>query len=139
MRLQGGRSGDAVCRRGAALIEMMIAAVLLAVIALGIVSAIGAQGRNAVLLARETRTRLLLEGEIEWLRGRAASQIQPCLSEAFTPALGIPDALAGVSFRRTIAVEDEGRIARVQLAAALSARRVRRRVLVEGVLFLQEQ
>lgn len=139
MRLQGGRSGDGACRRGLMLIELMTATALMAVIVLGILGAIGAQGRNAILLARETRTRLLLEGEMEWLRGRAAAQIQPCLSEAFTPALGVPDALAGVSFRRTIAVEDEGRIARVQLSAALSAGRVRRRVLVEGVLFLQEQ
>ena len=139
MGLQGGRRNDAGRRRGAALIEMVISAVFVTVILLGIASAIAAQSHNAVLLARETRTRLLLEGEMEWLRGRAASEIQPCRDEAFTPALGVPATLADVAFRRTIAVEDGARIARVKLDGELSALGMRRQVVVEGVLFLQEE
>jgi len=125
--------------RGQVLIEMLIGTISIAVIMLSFLTAIVAQNRHAARLARDTRVRLLLEGETERMRGLPASQFQPCEDEPFEPFLGVPDALQGARFHKTVALDGGGRLARVRLRAQFgSEEREGRSIVLEGALYLEE-
>ena len=124
---------------GQVLIEMVIGTLSIAVILMGLLTAIVAQNRHAARLACDTRVRLLLEGEMERMRGLGASQFHPCEDEPLEPFLGVPDALRDTRFYKTVVLDGEGRLARVRLRAQFGSKeREGRSVVLEGALYLEE-
>ncbi len=116
----------------------MATIVLLAVLG-GIVVLLASQGRAAAGLARDARARLLLDGELAYLRGMPAGRLAACEAEAFTPVLDVPRALDDWEFTRTIAIDREAGTARVELTAArLETERGRMPLRVTSAIALQE-
>lgn len=103
-------------RRGMFLIDAAIGALAVALILLGVVSAIVLQATTAGQTLRRSRARLLLEGELEALRSAPAAALAPTAGTKFTPLLGVPAALDGVRWRREVERTGEG-LLRVRLVA----------------------
>lgn len=102
-------------RRGQALLELLLGTISLALVLLGMVALLTAHAHRAASLAAEARLRYLLEGELECLRG--AEPPPPGESATFTPALGVPQSLAGYRFVRAVENDPETGAALVRLAA----------------------
>ena len=121
------------------LIDMLMGTLALVAILLAVITALMAQNQEATRLARHTRVRMLLEGEIEWMRGLPPAQVRPCESQPFEPALGVPLAVQQTRFHRTVTLDESGRLAGVLLTARLpDARGDEPSVVLEGVVYLTE-
>jgi hypothetical protein len=102
-------------RKGFLLAEAVVGMVVLACIMGGTIVAFRAQVRAAERTLNRTRCRLVLEGELDIMRGLPASEIQPCTGQAFQPTLGTPKAMDELEFRRTVRRREDGRLAEVRL------------------------
>ena len=126
-------------RHGQALIEVLLATIVLLAVLGGIVVLLASQGGAAAGLARDARARLLLDGELAYLRGLPAGRLAACEAEDFTPMLDVPRALDDWHFRRTIAIDREAGTARVELTAAQpGTERGKTPLRVASVIALQE-
>jgi len=100
--------------RGLMIMEAVVSMFVLTVIMGGIVVALHTQTKAARRSLTRARCRLLLDGELEVMRGRT-SEIGPCEDEEFEPALGTPKGLENVVFHRSVELQEGGRLALVKL------------------------
>ena len=100
--------------RGLMIMEAVVSMFVLTVIMGGIVVALHTQTEAARRSLTRARCRLLLDGELEVMRGRI-SEIKPCQDEEFQPALGTPKGFKNVVFHRSVELQEGGRLARVKL------------------------
>lgn len=115
--MQSCGHGRRATNRGFLLTEAVVGMFVLAVIMGGILVALQAQTRAATRTLRRARGRLLLEGELEIMRGRLQLPIRRREAAQFEPALGRPSGLDGVSFYKTVRRAGGGQLARVKLWA----------------------
>jgi len=133
MKGQSWHSAEA--RRGGwVTTDLILGLVLLVMIMGSIIGAIALQARAAVQLAQETRARLLLEGELERLRGLPEAELVPSVDERFVPFLGVSPSLEAATFRRTVRVEEDAHAARVTLVAEIPRTSGPCIVSIEGIL-----
>ena len=123
-------------RRGIVFVETLLGTLLIVAMLLALFASLVAKNRMAVMLARDTRARLILEGEMEWLRGLPASQLpRPCENEAFEPFLGVPEVLESARFYRTVTYGSAPLIY-VELGVEFpGSRRPRPPVTVKGAIY----
>lgn len=103
-------------KRGFLLVEAIVGMVVLGVIIGGIIVALRAQTLAASRTVRRARCRLVLEGEIEIMRGRPHSDLEACEKEPFEPELDPLKGLDEVSFYKTVERGENG-LVRVRLWA----------------------
>jgi len=124
--------------RGQVFMEMIVGTMLLLAIVLMLIGSIAFESKMTVRLARETRARLLLEGEMERMRGVSALALPVCEKEEFAPFLGVPKGLQYSTFRRTVSRDETAGMAHVTLEAEVpGGDRKPTLVTVEGLLRLR--
>jgi len=127
-------------RRGILLVELVVGIAVILTAILPLATVLTVQARKAATLSRQAHARLLLEGEMERIRGLPAGKVEPCSDEAFEPFLGRPRALSGAQFRKSVVLEQEGRLAQVRLEARLVHRgELRRGAVVESLVHLRQE
>jgi hypothetical protein len=102
---------------GFMLTEAVVGMFVLACIMGGVMLALRAQTEAAERILTRTRCRLLLEGELEIMRGLSESRIRACRNARFEPTMGIPDGLEDVDFRKTVRRQEDDRLVLVILQA----------------------
>ena len=122
-------------QQGQALIETILAALVILAVLLETVTLIQRQTQTAAGLAGDVRIRLLLEGELEHLRSAPGAALGSCRDEAFTPFLGVSPGLSGYRFQRQVERREAEGIAAVKFEARPAAgRRANVPIVVEGIV-----
>ncbi len=130
----GNRPG---CRNGQILVETAIGAMIVAVIIGGIALQIIHQATIARRDMRRTKVRLVLEGELEYMRGLPTGSIRPVTRQIFTPQLMSARLVSGVQFVRTVAVDRKTRLARIHLQVLVGPQgRQRATITVDGMIYI---
>ena len=131
-RLQPERTAQ----RGQILLELILGLAAIALVLGGAITVLLSHGRIAAAQARDARVRLLLEGEMEILRGLPAIEIRACTAAPFAPSLGVPPALKTARFLKSVTLEQNGAVARVTLEAhfAASAKRAAP-IVIQGTVY----
>ncbi|MEF8788281.1 MAG: hypothetical protein V5A84_04355 [Planctomycetota bacterium] len=129
------RARSRTTNRGFLLTEALAGMCVLAVIFGGVIVALSVQAAAAARTLRRARCRLVLEGELEVMRGRPQSALAPREPERFSPTLGRPDGLQDVSFHRSVQSIEDGNLVRVRLwTTRQRAGASEKWVAVEGII-----